>query len=70
MIRLGNGLKKESHPFVCSLKFLVGAGLKELIFFNVLAFSWQFAAILEVELCYNLLCLNAFMFFWYFLFMA
>ena len=70
MIRLGNGLKKESHPFVCSLKFLVGAGLKKLIFFNVLAFSWQFAAILEVELSCNLLRLKGFVFFWYFLFMA
>ena len=70
MIRLGNGLRKESHPFVCSLKFLVGGGLKKLIFFNVLAFSWQFAAILEVKLGRNLLCLKDFMFFWYFLFMA
>ena len=70
MVRLGNGLKKESHPFVCSLKFLVGAGLKKLIFFNVLAFSWQFAATLEVELCYNLLYLKDFMFFRYFFFMA
>ena len=70
MISLGNGLKKESHPFVCSLKFLVGGGLKKLIFFNVLAFSWQFAAILEVELRCNLLCLKDFMFFLYFLFMA
>ena len=70
MIRLGNGLKKESHPFVCSLKFLVGRDRKKLIFFNVLAFSWQFAAILEVELRCNLLCLKDFMFFWYFLFMA
>ena len=70
MIRLGSGLKKESHPFVCSLKFLVGGGLKKLIFFNVLAFSWQFAAILEVELSFNLLCLKDFVFFWYFLFMA
>ena len=70
MIRLGNGLKKESHPFVCSLKFLVLEGLKKLIFFNVLAFSWQFAAILEVELSCNLLCLKDFVFFRYFLFMA
>ena len=70
MIRLGNGLKKESHPFACSLRFLVGSGLKKLIFFNVLAFSWQFAAILEVELCRNLLLLKGFMFFLYFLFMA
>ena len=70
MIRLGNGLKKEFHPFVCSLKFLVGRGLKKLIFFNVLVFSWQFAAILEVELFCKLLCLKCFMFFLYFLFMA
>ena len=70
MIRLENGLKKEFHPFVCSLKFLVGGGLKKLIFFNVLAFSWQFAAILEVELSSNLLRLKGFVFFWYFLFMA
>ena len=70
MIGLGNGLKKESHPFVCSLRFLVGSGLKKLIFFNVLAFSWQFAAILEVELSSKLLYLNDFVFFWYFLFMA
>ena len=70
MIRLGNGLKKESHPFVCSLKFLVLEGLKKLIFFNVLVFSWQFAVILEVKLDRNLLFLKGFMFFWYFLFMA
>ena len=70
MIRLGNGLKKESHPFACSLKFLVCVELKKLIFFNVLAFSWQFAAILEVELRCNLLCLKSFVFFLYFLFMA
>ena len=70
MIRLGNGLKKESHPFVCSLRFLVGSGLKKLIFFNVLAFSWHFAVILEVKLGRNLLRLKDFMFFWYFLFMA
>ena len=70
MIRLGNGLKKESHPFVCSLKFLVGRGLKKLIFFNVLVFSWQFAVILEVKPDRNLLRLKDFMFFWYFLFMA
>ena len=69
MIRLGNGLKKESHPFACSLKFLVSGGLKKLIFFNVLAFSWQFTAISEVKLYYNLLFLNGFMFYWYFLFM-
>ena len=70
MIRLGNGLRKESRPFVCSLKFLVGGGLKKLIFFNVLAFSWQFAVILEVKPDRNLLRLKDFMFFWYFLFMA
>ena len=70
MIRLGNGLRKESHPFVCSLKFLVSGGLKKLIFFNVLAFSWQFASILGVELGCNLLCLICFVFFWYFLFLA
>ena len=70
MIRLGNGLKKEFHPFVCSLKFLVGGGLKKLIFFNVLAFSRQFAVILEVKPDRNLLRLKDFMFFWYFLFMA
>ena len=69
MIRLGNGLKKESHPFVCRLKVLVGGGWKKLIFFNVLAFSWQFAAISEVKLGFNLLCLKGFVFFWYFLFM-
>jgi len=70
MIRLGNGLKKESHPFVCSLKFHVGAGLKKLIFFNVLAFSWQFVAISKVKLGFNLLFLKKFLFFLYFLFMA
>ena len=70
MIKLGNGLKKESHPFACSLKFLVCVELKKLIFFNVLAFSWQFAAISEAESCYNLLRLKGFVFFWYFLFMA
>ena len=71
MIGLGNGLKKGSHPFVSSLKFLATrGGLKKLIFFNVLAFSWQFAAISEMELRCNLLCLKDFLFFWYFLFMA
>ena len=70
MIRLGNGLKKESHPFVCSLKSLIGGDRKKLIFFNVLAFSWPFAAISEVGSCYNLLFLKGFMFFLYFLFMA
>ena len=70
MIRSGNGLRKEFPPFVCSLKFLVGGGLKKLIFFNVLDFFWQFAAIFEVELYRNLLLLNGFMFFLYFLFMA
>ena len=70
MIRLGNGLKKESHPFACSLKFLVCLELKKLIFFNVLVFSWQFAVILEVKSDRNLLRLKGFMFFWYFLFMA
>ncbi len=63
MIRLGNGLRKESRPFVCSLKFLVGGGLKKLIFFNVLVFSRQFAVIFEVILDYNLLCLKGFVFF-------
>ena len=70
MIGLGNGLKKESHPSVYSLKFLATRGTKKLIFFNVLVFSWQFAVILEVKLGYNLLRLKGFMFFWYFLFMA
>jgi len=70
MIRLGNGLKKESHPFVCRLKFLVGGDGKKLIFFNVLAFSWQFEAIFEVELLCNLLYLKYFMFYLYFLFLG
>ena len=70
MIRLGNGLKKESHPFACSLKLLARLGLKKLIFFNVLVFSWQFAVIFEVKLDHNLLRLKGFVFFWYFLFMA
>ncbi len=70
MIRLGNGLKKESHPFVCRLKVPVGGGWKKLIFFNVLAFSWQFEAIFEVELFCNLLYLKHFMFCLYFLFLA
>jgi len=45
-------------------------GLKKLIFFNVLAFSWQFEVIFEVKSDRNLLLLKGFMFFWYFLFMA
>ena len=42
MIRLGNGLKKESHPFACSLKLTVGVEVgKRLIFFNVLVFLFE-----------------------------
>ena len=64
MRRLENGLRKESHPFACSLKLNVGVEVgKRLIFFNVLVFSWQFAVILEVILDYNLLCLKGFLFF-------
>ncbi len=70
MIGLGNGLKKGSHPFVSSLKFLAKWWLEKLIFFNVLAFSWQFEAIFEVELLCNLLYLKYFMFYLYFLFLG
>ena len=50
MRRLGNGLKKESHPFACSLKLTVGvkAG-KRLIFFNVLVFLFELLMVMAAR---------------------
>ena len=59
MRRLENGLKKESHPFACSLRFTVGVEVgKRLIFFNVLVFLFELLMVMAAGQPHNSLFLK------------
>ena len=71
MRRLENGLKKEFHPFACSLKLTVGVEIgKRLIFFNVLVFLFELLMVMGVGYPSNQLFLKRFSFNLHFKFIA
>ena len=54
-------MKKESHPFACSLKLTVGVEVgKRLIFFNVLVFLFELLMVMATWHPLNSLFLKRF----------
>ena len=54
-------MKKESHPFACSLKLTVGVEVgKRLIFFNVLVFLFELLMVVAAGYPHNSLFLKRF----------